>query len=565
MEKGTEKGKGGLKPGTLLQNGKYRIVRYISQGGFGCTYEAEHTMFNERVAIKELFISEYCNRDNKTGIISVGVSSKQGLIDRMYKKFIDEARAQRKMHHPNIVRVIDVFEENSTAFYVMDYIDGDSLETVISKRKTPMSEQEAVGYIKMVADALEYVHSQKRLHLDVKPGNIMIDKNGKAILIDFGASKQYDEQGSNKSTTVGFTRGYAPIEQMGGNLNTFSPATDIFALGSTLYRLLSGAVPTDALDRSSGVMTLKPLPAGISPATRRAVECAMNISAPARPQTIQEFLYILSGSGFGESEGAATELLGGGGAGIPPTGPISNPYQGYGTNSQPGYGSNSQPGGGYGGYSNGGESEKKSGSSRMPVYIGICLAIIAFGVALLVMRGCGNGAEAGYIDSVSEDSTVYDSSTNVVVPEGFVDLGLSKYWAKSNLREDDGCTLLTLDEVEELTPQDSAFVDTSWINRYMLPTEEEWRELRDKCIWEWCMSPAGYKVTGKTREFIFIPADGIEVTEGGKHVRYGGSEYGDYWTSTKGSLFTFQATKVEYDKVTQGERYSARLVYDPRN
>lgn len=131
---------------------------------------------------------------------------------------------------------------------------------------------------------------------------------------------------------------------------------------------------------------------------------------------------------------------------------------------------------------------------------------------------------------------------------------------------DDGCTLLSLEEVNELMPvNDTLEKDGAETGRLMLPTEEDWRELRDKCVWEWCMSPAGYKVTGKTGEFIFIPADGIEVTEGGKHVRYGGSEYGDYWTSTKGSLFTFQATKVEYDKVTQGERYSARLVYDPRN
>ena len=283
-----------LQNNTLLQGGKYKIVRFIASGGFGCTYEAHHTLLDLRVALKEFFVSDFCNRNEDTGNVSVGTQSKMELYGKLKKKFLEEARSLYKMKHPGIVRVIDVFEENGTAYYAMEYIDGESLGDLV-KRKGKLPEAEVVGYIRQVAEALKYVHSLNRLHLDIKPGNIMLNKDGKAVLIDFGASKHYDDEtGENTSTLLGInTKGYAPVEQVNQSFRSFSPATDIYALGATLYKLLTGITPPDANLLMAKEKVLTPLPSYISPSTRHAVEAAMQLLRKNRPQSVKEWLAIL--------------------------------------------------------------------------------------------------------------------------------------------------------------------------------------------------------------------------------------------------------------------------------
>lgn len=282
-----------LANGTLLQGGKYRIIRFISSGGFGCTYEAEHILLENRVAIKEFFVKDFCNRDEDTGHITVGTNSKRGLVDKMRRKFVDEARALFRLHHDSIVRVTDVFEENGTAYFVMDYIDGKSLGEVI-KKEGALPESRALKYVRQVAEALQYVHDNNRLHLDVKPGNIMIDGNDNALLIDFGASKQYDEEdGENTSTLIGKTPGYAPIEQMGNDVVTFMPATDIYALGATLYKAITGATPPSSNMLAAGE-ELDVISANISSSTCDAIVNAMRVRKNDRPQSIADFLSILN-------------------------------------------------------------------------------------------------------------------------------------------------------------------------------------------------------------------------------------------------------------------------------
>ncbi len=283
-----------LTEGTLLQGGKYRIVRFISSGGFGCTYEAEHVMLQKRVAIKEFFAKDFCNRDGATSRVTVGTESKAPLVNKLRCKFIDEARALSKLEHPHIVRVSDVFEENGTAYYVMDYIDGRSLGD-ISNEQGAIPEYKAVKYIRQTAEALKYVHNHHMLHLDIKPSNIMIDEQDNAVLIDFGASKQYDEEsGENTSTLMGKTPGYAPLEQMGNDVVQFHAATDIYSLGATLYKLLTGNTPLSANRLASGER-LNPLPDAISKNVRDAVNAAMRSVKSERPQSIDEFLNILDG------------------------------------------------------------------------------------------------------------------------------------------------------------------------------------------------------------------------------------------------------------------------------
>ena len=279
-----------LPDNTLLQGGKYRIIRFISSGGFGCTYEAELVLLHKRVAIKEFFVKDFCNRDENTSHVIVATQSKVKLIERLKQKFIEEASALFSMQHPNIVRVTDVFEENGTAYYVMDYIDGKSLQEIV-KEKGALDESLAVRYIKQVADALRYIHNQNRLHLDVKPGNIMVDKSEQAILIDFGASKQYDEvDGENTSTLLGKTPGYAPIEQMSNRVNTFSPATDIYALGATLYKLVTGVTPPDSVIIADDESELQPIQESVSSNLKSAVQKAMSVRRKDRYQNVDDFL-----------------------------------------------------------------------------------------------------------------------------------------------------------------------------------------------------------------------------------------------------------------------------------
>ena len=277
---------------TLLQGGKYRIIRFISSGGFGCTYEAELVLLHKRVAIKEFFVKDFCNRDENNSYVTVATQSKVKLVERLKKKFIEEASALFSMQHLNIVRVTDVFEENGTAYYVMDYIDGKSLQDIV-KEKGALDEDLAVNYITQIADALKYVHSLNRLHLDIKPGNIMINENNQAILIDFGASKQYDEvDGENTSTLLGKTPGYAPLEQIGNEVARFLPATDIYALGATFYKLVTGVTPISAALLASGE-TLEFFPATVSTFTQKAISEAMRINKNKRPQSIDAFLSLL--------------------------------------------------------------------------------------------------------------------------------------------------------------------------------------------------------------------------------------------------------------------------------
>lgn len=297
-----------LQAGTPLQGGKYRITRFIGSGGFGCTYEAEHVMLGKRVAIKEFFVHDFCNRDGRTSRVTVGTESKKELVEKLKRKFIDEARALNGLHHPGIVSVADVFEENGTAYYVMDYIEGHSLIEMV-EREGKLPEERAVRYVRQVAEALRYVHGHNRLHLDVKPGNIMVNRQDDTVLIDFGASKQYDEvNGENTSTLVGKTPGYAPPEQMGNNVMKFTPTTDIYALGATLYKMLTGRTPLDATLRISGE-TLDPLPATVSETTRKAVEAAMRLNKRERPQTMDAFIGMLDARGNAPEEEAEATVI----------------------------------------------------------------------------------------------------------------------------------------------------------------------------------------------------------------------------------------------------------------
>ena len=289
-----------LKPGTLLQGGKYRIVRALGQGGFGITYEAEQELLRRKVAVKEFFMKDCCERDDATSRVTVGTGNQRALVEKFRGKFIREAQMIAGMDHPHIVRVLDVFEENGTAYYVMDFLPGGSLADKV-KTKGPLPEMKAEEYIRQVADALSYIHSRNTVHLDVKPSNILLNAKDEAVLVDFGISKHYDDIGEQTSSTpVGISKGYAPLEQgRDGDVRQFGPSTDVYALGATLFYLVTGAVPPEASIVNEDGLT-KPL--GVSSRIWCAVEKAMRPRRKERPQSIGEFLELFGAIRFAPSD-----------------------------------------------------------------------------------------------------------------------------------------------------------------------------------------------------------------------------------------------------------------------
>ena len=283
-----------LKPNTLLQGGKYKIIRALGQGGFGITYEAEQVLLRRKVAVKEFFMKDCCERDDATSRVTVGTGSQRALVEKFRGKFIREAQMIAGMEHPHIIRVTDVFEENDTAYYVMDYLPGGSLVDQV-KRNGPLSEDKAEKYIRQVAGALNYIHSQNTVHLDVKPSNILLNAKGEAILIDFGISKHYDDSGDQTSSTpVGISKGFAPLEQgRDGDVSQFKPSTDIYALGATLYYLISGIVPPEASIVNEDGLTK---PQGVSDRIWAVIDSAMQPRRKDRPQNIDGFLADLNGN-----------------------------------------------------------------------------------------------------------------------------------------------------------------------------------------------------------------------------------------------------------------------------
>ena len=551
-----------LPTGTYLQGGKYRITRFIGSGGFGCTYEAFHTELEERVAIKEFFVKNFCNRDESTARGSVATQSQKALVEKLRSKFKDEAKAMFRLRHPGIVRVSDVFEENGTVYYVMDFIEGRSLQAIVEEEGR-LPEHRAMKYVRQVADALRYIHGHNRLHLDVKPGNIMVDGSDNAILIDFGASKQYDEEnGENTSTLVGKTPGYAPLEQMSNKVVRFFPATDIYALGATLYKLLTGVTPPDAAMLASGGEELSPLPFTVSGNTSRAVSSAMSLKKDDRPQDIGDFLNILDGgrtkNGTGQSR---------------PSGDSRSSEDTTMLDEKKNDGGNGRGGNGGDvrgcddkGVGEGGPSSSPNPNRAKRWIIAACVIVcLVAGYILLrgLMSGGGHGGSVVTGDSTlvahTPDNAMLDSkdkreasdkeaaakaTTGFINGHEWVDLGLSVKWATCNVgasSPSDYGNCYAWGETRtksEYTGYNSSTHGKSmgdisgdirydaaranWGGTWRLPTEAEMQDLVDKCTWTWTRQGGhiGYRVTGPNGSSIFLPGESSP------------SYSGYYWSST---------------------------------
>ena len=288
--------KGALAAGTSLQGGRYVVERVLGQGGFGITYLCKHTGLGKRVAIKEFFFAQFCERQGDTSQVTVPTAGNRELVGKFRRKFVKEARliADKLSQAPSVVNVFDVFDENGTSYYVMDYIDGRSLADVLKERGR-LGEAEALAVIEQVGKALSYVHSRGINHLDIKPANIMVSRaTGRAVLIDFGVAKQYDATTGEATTTtpVGRTPGYAPLEQYSlGGVSHFTPQSDIYALGATLYKLVTGNTPPEATAMPKDAVL--PYPDDISTPVRQAITVAMQLHKEDRPTKVEDFLKLL--------------------------------------------------------------------------------------------------------------------------------------------------------------------------------------------------------------------------------------------------------------------------------
>ncbi len=276
-----------LQPGTVLCGGKYTLEKKIGEGGFGITYKALQSGLNRTVCIKEYFPAGKCVRETHARTVYVQGAS-ENLFEKYRRSFVKEAKMLATLHHPNIVEVIDVFDENNTSYMVMDFIEGKSLQSVVDSRGR-LPYPDVVNYIAQVTNAVGYIHERHILHRDIKPDNIMITADYKAILIDFGSAREFEQDKTQVHTSM-LTHGYAPTEQYTANSRKGS-YTDIYAIGATMYFVLTGQVPLEAAARLTEPMAApKELVPDIPEEANRTILKAMQLKAENRHQTVQEFM-----------------------------------------------------------------------------------------------------------------------------------------------------------------------------------------------------------------------------------------------------------------------------------
>ena len=302
---------GTLKINSILDSGirQYKIEKILGQGSFGITYLASTRIKVEgplgnietpiKVAIKEFFMRDLNGRTEST----VTCSTQSGLYDKYKDKFIKEAQSLSKLSHPHIIKVLEVFENNNTQYYVMEYCEGGSLDDKISARGG-LSEEETLKYTGQIMSALSYMHAHHMLHLDLKPGNVMLRSNGEAVLIDFGLSKQFDESGHPESSTTigGGTPGYAPLEQSNYDGRGFPKTMDVYALGGTMFKMLTGNRPPDAsMILNCGFPTEELQNHNVSQHLISCIAKAMSFRVSERPQDIESLERLL------ESDASSSE------------------------------------------------------------------------------------------------------------------------------------------------------------------------------------------------------------------------------------------------------------------
>ena len=557
--------------GTQLKGAAYTytIEKILGQGTFGITYLATSKVQIDgalgalettlTVAIKEFFMHDLNGRRGN----EVTCSSQGGIYEHYRRKFAREAQNLSKLRHPNIVRVLESFEANNTVYYAMEFCEGGSLDELIAAQGG-LSEAVALDYARQIGSALDYMHGERVLHLDLKPGNVMLRKNGSVALIDFGLSKQYDEEGAPESSTTigGGTPGYAPIEQAnyreGGQ---FAAAIDVYALGATLFKMLTGERPAEAsVLLNEGFPAEKLTAKGVSERTIAVVAKAMEGLKRNRYATVAEFLKALVGTAatppvapapeektvYNDPAAEATVIdEAPKPAPAPQPKPQPAPVPKAATTSTP---------------------PKKKGSKK-----GLWISLIA-------VLGCILIGGAVYLWEPWVERVEVSNPTGFNNGYGFVDLGLSVKWATNNVQEPGIVEIGDYYAWGETAPKNTYTEENSkTYNKSMsdiagnpkydvaranmsgswrMPTQAELQELIDQCTWVWgyYQGKKGYKITGPNGCSIFLPAGGWRS---GSSLYIAG-KVGYYWGSTPDESDSQRASCLTFIPVEAGLNWIPR-------
>lgn len=281
--------------GTIL-DGRYLIGKVLGVGGFGITYLGYDLTLDYKVAVKEYMPSGFATRGDDKYTLQVTSSSQQSAYDEGLDKFLSEARTLAKFHNtPHVVSVQDFFKENNTAYFVMEYVDGESLKDYLDKNGGRVSFAAASKILMPIMEALSKVHAQGLIHRDISPDNISITSTGEPKLLDFGAARSaYAE---SKSVSVILKHGLAPIEQY-SNHGNLGPWTDVYAMGATLYRSITGILPPESIERihADTIKTPSSLGINIPPYAEMALMKALAVNPDSRFQNIEQFMAALKGN-----------------------------------------------------------------------------------------------------------------------------------------------------------------------------------------------------------------------------------------------------------------------------
>ncbi len=291
-----------LQPGAKLLKGQYTITRYLNSGGFGITYLAKDSLDRD-VVIKECFPSSVCRRSKV--MVAARSRAHTAELRSVIQLFVREARNLAKIVHPNIVAVHQVFEDNGTAYMAIDYIDGLDLQQIIDGEGERLTQEHIVALTGKLIKAVGFIHENDMLHRDISPDNVLIDKTGEPILIDFGAAREQASQTNRAMSALRVVKdGYSPQEfYIAGSEQ--GPWSDLYALGATLYHLISDEAPVNGQARLAALAEDRPDPyvpltgrfEGFPKGFLEAIDRVMSTLPKQRLQSAEEWLAMYQADG----------------------------------------------------------------------------------------------------------------------------------------------------------------------------------------------------------------------------------------------------------------------------
>ncbi|SIO40563.1 Serine/threonine protein kinase [Rhodovulum sp. ES.010] len=297
-----------LQPGTTLLHGQYTIERFLNSGGFGLTYLARDSL-DRVVVIKECFPESLCMRSGQD--VRARSRSYSQEYHSIVQLFIDEAHRLARLDHPGIVGVHQVFSDNTTAYMALDYIRGKNLLQIIEDPSETPSPAAIRDMLVKVLDAVAFIHDQSLLHRDISPDNILIDRSGNPVLIDFGAARERATRNSRVLSRLQVVKdGYSPQEFYIAGIRQ-GPPSDLYALAATFYHLITGAAPPDSQQRMAALAADEPDPyeslrgrvGGYAPAFLGAIDKALNVVPKERPQSAHDWLAMIDTAPRPRAEG----------------------------------------------------------------------------------------------------------------------------------------------------------------------------------------------------------------------------------------------------------------------